>query len=87
MENNDLKNKTTEQLQSNLTMIKAVTGALVVVLTGLMAVTIYGFVTKEDKSTFIALFAVAISCSGILPLQFISMKKIKTELKLRAGTN
>lgn len=83
MKHTDLKNKTTVQLQSNLNMIKTITIALVVVLILLMAVTIYGFVVKENKTTFIALFAVAISCSGILPLQFISMKKIKTELKSR----
>ena len=86
MKNNDLKNKTTEQLQSNLNMIKTISGALVIVLIVLIAITIYGFVTKENKSPFIAFFVVAISCCGILPLQFILMKKIKTELKLREDT-
>ncbi len=83
MKNNDLKNKTTEELQTNLNLIKAISIALIVVLTLLVSITTYGFIMKDNKSTFIALFAVAISCGAMLPIQFVSMKKIKTELNSR----
>jgi hypothetical protein len=87
MKKEELKSKSSEQLETELKTIKMLTGALIGVLTVLIAVTIYGLITKEDNTTFIALIAVAISCSAILPLQFSSMKKIKTELKLRESTN
>ncbi len=83
MKNNELKNKTTEELQTNLNLIKATCIALIVVLTLLVGITTYGFIMKDNKSTFIALFAVAISCGAMLPIQFVSMKKIKTELNSR----
>ncbi|TPN86900.1 hypothetical protein [Aquimarina algicola] len=83
MKSIDLKNKTTEKLESELKRLKTIIGALIGVLILLFAVTIYGLLTKENKSTFIALIAVAISCSAILPMQFNNMKKIKTELNIR----
>ncbi len=87
MKKDDLKSKSYENLETELKTIKTITGALIGVLIVLFAVTIYGLITKEDNTTFIALMAVAISCSAILPVQFSSMKKIKTELKLRKNTN
>lgn len=83
MKNEDLKNKTTEKLQSELKKMKTITGALVGVLIVLVAVTVYGLTTKEDYTMFIALIAVAISCSAIIPSQLNVMKKIKAELSLR----
>ena len=82
-----MKNKTTEQLKSNLNMIKTITIALIVVGIALIAISTFGFITKEDNSTFIATFAVGISCGGILPLQFMNMNKIKTELKSRESAH
>ncbi|WP_299121400.1 hypothetical protein [uncultured Winogradskyella sp.] len=87
MKNNDIDNKTTEKLEGQLKGIKIITGALIGVLTMLLIVSVYGLVTKENNATFIALIAVAISCSGILPSQFINMKKIKTELNSRKENN
>ena len=87
MKKEDLKKKSSETLESELKTIKTITGALIGVLTVLFAVTIYGMLTKEDNTTFIALMAVAISCSAILPIQFGSMKKIKAELELRKTNN
>ena len=78
-----LNEKTNENLESELKIIKAITGALIGVLIVLFTVNIYGLLTKENNSTFIALIAVGISCSAILPIQFINMKKIKTELESR----
>jgi len=83
MKNNDLKIKTTKQLQSNLNVNKAITIALVIVLTLFTVISIYGLIAKEDTPTFIALFAVACSSWSFLALPFISRKKIKTELELR----
>lgn len=83
MKEHSFKNKTTVQLVSTLYLVKFITAALIFVVTLLLAITIYGMLTKENTSIFIALFAVAISCSAILPIQFISIRKIKTELKSR----
>lgn len=79
------KGKSTEKLKGELKSLQIVAGALVIVLCFLLSITIYGQVTKEDKSTFIALLFVAFSCSGIMPFQMIMMNKIKKELKLRAS--
>ena len=87
MKNNDMDNKTTEKLEGQLKGIKIITGTLIGVLTLLLIISIYGLVTKENNSAFVALIAVAISCSGILPSQFINMKKIKTELNSRKENN
>ncbi|MBV6645862.1 MAG: hypothetical protein KI790_10455 [Cyclobacteriaceae bacterium] len=83
MKNTDLHNKTTEKLRSELKTTRTVTGALIGVLVVLFTVTIFGLLTKEDNSTFIALMAVGISCSAIIPSQFSNIKKIKTELDTR----
>lgn len=87
MKNQDLNKKTTEKLQSELKTINTVTGALIGVLFVLFAVVIYGLLTNENKSIFIALIAVGVSCSVILLLQFSNIKKIKTELNLRNGND
>ena len=87
MKNNDLNNKSIEQLQSNLRVNKAISISLVIVLTLFTAITIYGLIKKEDTATFIALFAVACSCWSFLPIPFYTIKKIKTELKLRDNTD
>ncbi len=83
MAKNTFENKTTEQLKASLGMLKGITIVLAVVVGLLIAVNIYGLLTKEDNSTFIALFAVAISCGGMIPLQMINMKKIKAEIAAR----
>ncbi len=80
-----MKDKTTETLESELKVIKTIVGVLIVVLTLLLVISIYGLVAKENNATFIALIAVAISCSATLPIQFINMKKIRTELNRRNG--
>ncbi len=83
MKNNDLKNKTTRQLRSNLSVNKAISIALVIALTLLTAISIYGLIAKDNISFFIALFAVACTSWSFLPIPFWSNKEIKTELKLR----
>ncbi|MDN3593459.1 hypothetical protein [Zunongwangia endophytica] len=81
--NNDMKNKTNEQLESNLNLLKGITIALIFVLTLLIVISIYGLIMKENNSTFVASITVAISCSAILPLLLINMNKIKKELNSR----
>ncbi len=57
----DLKNKTTEKLKAELKGIKMVVGALIVVLSTLFIVCIYGLLAKDNTSTFIALIVVALA--------------------------
>ena len=83
MKTTHYKNKTTVQLQSRLNVNKTITIVLIIVLTIFTAISIYGLIAKDDVSTFIALFAVACTSWSFLPLPFDTMKKIKTELKLR----
>lgn len=87
MKNNDLKNKTTEQLQSKLSVNKAVSIALVIVLTLFTAFSIYGLIAKDNIPTYIAFFAIACTSWSFLPLPFNSIKEIKSELELRENTN
>lgn len=84
---NELKEKPTEKLKSELKGIKTVTGALIGVLIVLFAVNLYGLILKDNNATFIAGMAVAIALSAIFPLQLSNIKKNKTELKLRENIN
>jgi uncharacterized membrane protein YoaK (UPF0700 family) len=79
-----MENKTTQELQNELKNQKNITGALIGVLITLFSVCIYGLFFLEKKTTFIALIAVAISCGAILPMQYNSIKKLKTELSIRS---
>jgi phosphatidylserine synthase len=83
MKRNKLKMKSTERLKSELSGLKIITGTLVIILTVLFTVNLYGLLSKENNTVFIAGMTVAVSLCAILPSQFMSMKKIKTELKLR----
>ena len=87
MKINKLKSKSTERLKSELSGVKIITGTLVIMLIGLFTVNVYGLLSKENNTAFIAGMTVAFFLSTILPSQFMSMKKIKTELKLRENTN
>ena len=84
MKGDNFKDKTTAQLKASLRAIKMITIALISVITLLLSITIYGMATKEDIGTSVALFVVGISGGGILPLQFMLMKRIKSELASRA---
>ena len=83
MKSNNLKEKSTKELTDSLKAVKIISTALILVITLLLSFTIYGMLFKDNNSTFIALFAVGISCGAILPLQFMTMKKIKEELNFR----
>jgi hypothetical protein len=79
----NFENKSTKELEDTLKMLKVIFYALSTIIILLLTITIYGMATKDDNGTFIALFVVGISCAGILPMQFSSMKKVKNELKNR----
>ena len=87
MKKSELKKKSSEGLKSNLKGIQIITIALLFVIGMLLGVTIYGIMTKGMDAVFISLLVVGIGCSAILPLQFITMKKIKEELKSRKTTS
>lgn len=87
MKKNELKEKPTEKLKSELTGIKIVTGVLIGVLTVLFAVNLYDLILKDNNAAFIGGMAVAIALSAIFPLQLSNNKKIRTEFKLRENIN
>jgi|688.fasta_scaffold411764_1 hypothetical protein len=82
MKKEDLKNKTTEKLESELKQLQAFTWIFTGVLITLFAVVIYGLFTNKS-STDLPLLAVAISCSAVLITQFSNIKKLKIELETR----
>ncbi len=81
--NNNFKDKSTEQLRSYHQLSKSVVIALSVVLLLLVVVSTYGLIVKDNNATFISLFTVAISCAAVIPIQLMSMKKIKEEIHFR----
>ena len=79
----ELKDKTKEKLTAELQGLKIVNGALIAVLSLLFIVCVYGLLTKEDNSTFVALIVVPMALSAIIPMNYGNIKKIKKELDLR----
>ncbi|WP_296316778.1 redox-active disulfide protein 2 [Winogradskyella sp. UBA3174] len=75
----DLIDKTTEKLKAKLESFKMITGVLIGVLSLLFIVCVYGLLTKEDNSTFLALIIMPFALSAIIPLNFVNIKKIKKE--------
>jgi hypothetical protein len=82
MKNTDLKNKTTEKLESELKGIKISSWILIGILIPLFALTIYGLITDKSSSD-LSLLVIAFSCIAIILSQFSNMKKIKAELNSR----
>lgn len=62
----DFQNKTTEKLKGELQGLKVLTGTLIGILLLLLIICIYGLVTKENNSTFMALIVVPIALSVII---------------------
>ena len=79
----EVSSKSSEKLLSDLKLIKATSAALIGILIMLYGVNIYGLFMIADKTVFIALMAVAIALTGMLPIQYGNMKKIKSELSYR----
>lgn len=83
MNNESFKDKTTKELEDTLKVLKMVSISLSLLVFLLLSVCVYGLITKENNTTFIALLLVGLSCGTMLPLQISSMKKIKTEITSR----
>ncbi|MHB0753957.1 hypothetical protein [Polaribacter sp. M15] len=83
MNTNSFKNKTPKELEDTLKILKILAISLSLVIFLLFSICIYGVITKENNTTFIALFVVGVSCGAMLPLQISSMNKIKSEIKSR----
>lgn len=78
-----MENKTIEELNKRIKLLKVVAKAMTAALILLLAVTIYGLLTKENKTVFITLLPIVFGLSTILLLQYSSVKKIKEEIKQR----
>lgn len=87
MKVNRLKRKSTERLKSELNGVRLITVTLAIILTVLFTVNVYGLLSKENNVAFIAGSVIGILLCAILPSQFIAIKRIKSELKLRENTN
>jgi hypothetical protein len=80
---NNFKNKKTGELTFLFSLIKRITTALIFVIVVLLSITVYSMVTEDDFGTYLPTLIIVLCCSATLPIQFMSMKNIKTELKLR----
>ena len=80
---NDFTNTKKSTLISSIKGLKIISYTLMIVVGLLLSLSIYGLLFKENNSTFIALIVVGASCGSIIPIQLISIKKMKTELKRR----
>ena len=78
-----MKNKTTEKLIGEMKMLKIISYALIIVITLLLSISIYGLLTKDDTSVYIPLIVVGISCGAMIPIQLININKIKKEIASR----
>ncbi len=76
----ELKDKTTEKLESEIKKIKTASGSLVGVLLVLFIVCLYGIIRNPGDATFIALLVTGIVLSATIP---INNNKIKAELESR----
>ena len=79
----ELHEKTTEKLEGELRVLRMISGALIVVLSALLILCIYGLLKQHDNRVFSALIIVPIALSAIIPVNFRNMKKIKAELESR----
>jgi amino acid transporter len=80
MKGSNLKNKNAEHDTPQPIAIKVIAVSLVLVLVLVVPIAIYALLTKDNNGVLIAL---ALCCSGLLTVQFIS-KKNKNELKNKA---
>ncbi|WP_299159747.1 hypothetical protein [uncultured Tenacibaculum sp.] len=78
-----MKNKSIEELNRQIKVLKLVSKAMLITLILLLGVTVYGLLTKENKVVFITLMPIAFGLLTIIFLQYASIKKIKEEIKLR----
>lgn len=78
-----MKNKSIEELNRQIKVLKLVSKAMLIALVLLLGVTVYGLLTKENKTVFITLMPIVFGLLTILFLQYASIKKIREEIKSR----
>lgn len=83
MEKATLKSKTIEELQSDLKGAKTMVGILTVFVLILLTSSLYGFLTKENKATFVPFMAFALCLGLFLGGQWSKVKTIQAELVIR----
>ena len=81
-----IKEKTTAQLEKELRLVKITFGLLIGILLVLFSGCMYGLSKLNNNSFYTSLIIVPIALSAILPLNFIIIKKIKTELETRKNS-
>ena len=79
----DLKNKNRSKLVAELQTYKILTYLIIGILILLIAVSVYGLMTKEDNTTFFSLLVIIICLSFCIPFNYSIIKKIKKEVELR----
>jgi amino acid permease len=82
---NNFKNKKIGELTFLFSLIKMITAVLIFIIVILFSITMFRMGTENDFETSLPFFIIVIGCSATLPIQFMNMKNIKTELKLRKG--
>ena len=78
--NNEIQNKTLDQLQKEYKNLKIGTNFLAGILIVLFVVTVYSSISQK---TFDPLLAVALSLGAILPRNYKKMKDLKNEIESR----
>ncbi|MDO6806967.1 hypothetical protein Q4603_00025 [Zobellia galactanivorans] len=87
MKDEELKNKTESELESEIKKWKGISGAIIGVSLVLMVVTIYGMITKGSNTLDISLLGVAFACFASVSALNSYIKKIKIEISSRKNNS
>jgi multisubunit Na+/H+ antiporter MnhG subunit len=79
----ELKDKTTEKLNSELNTLKLASGVLIGILLVILGVVVYLLLSKGNNGTLLSIIVIPIALSPIIAMSLVKMKKIKTELESR----
>lgn len=72
------------ELETKLKSLNMRLGALTGIKMVLYAVCIYGILTKENKTVFLILIAVAFALTGLIAMVLKKKQKIQKEIQLRS---
>ncbi len=78
------KDKTNEQLEGMIKAQKIICYAIIGVSIPLIALSLWSIFYQEKNSTGLPTLVVGFACFAMVPIQMLSMKKIKEELARRA---
>ena len=84
---NTFENRTSTQLEGTIRMQKVLSIAIAAVSLPLIGLALYSMLFQEEGSKNAPLLVVGISCFAMVPIQLLSMKKIKQELARRAESD